>query len=201
MHPYPPFPPSVELALLVALDREDFSAAIAAIRKWKPGWGERDPAKGSWGLPVDERMLELFLEAKPPQIERFDEGTRKQLRVMALMTQFAGGENWSGSNRWSPGAVEWESWKEPVRLARMCFMWAGSLRDMERARGLEMSRKRVLGDSLKGGERVARCPYCQSIRERGFISIDTAFEPGILFPPFRGCTHSEFACRCMLEFA
>lgn len=201
MNPYPPFPPSVELALLVALDSGNFSAAIAAIRKWEPGWGERDPGQGSFGLAVDERMLELILEAKPPQIERFDEGTRKQLRVMALMTQFACGENYSGSGRWSPGAVEWESWREPVCLARMCFFWASSLRDVERARSLGFTRKRVLGAGNKSGPRYNRCPYCVSVRERGFIDIDAEFEPGILFPPFRGCTHSEYACRCMLELA
>ncbi len=103
MQPYPPFPPNVELTPLVLLSQGDFASAFGILRAWNPACGIRDPSKGLFGLQTPIPQLELILLAEPPQTAGLDEETRNYLRIMAVMTQFANGENDSGSTRWSPG--------------------------------------------------------------------------------------------------
>jgi hypothetical protein len=200
MQPYPPFPPDVEYGLVFALRKSDPNLALEVLRRWKPGWGESDHENGLFGLAYPLERLPLFLESAPPHIDHLDEETKKQLRVMSLMIQFAGGERYSGCTRWSPGAVEWKSWQEPVLLARMCFFWAASASDYYSAIRSGCKEKRVLGFGNRKGDKHDRCSYCSAMRPEDFMSIHAEFEPGVAFPPFRNCIHPLYGCRCQLEF-
>ena len=188
----------LESRLLAALDASDPDRAIAIMREHEPGWGLGrcgDP----FGLPLDPALFRFIMVAEPPQIERFEPKVRKRLRIAAVMQHFIGDER--GSERWFPQGVAWASRDEPMTAVRMCKFWAGSAQDVIQAKELGRTRKRILGEGQKGDPRYARCAYCISIRERGFIPIDAEFEPGVKFPPLRGCTLPKYACRCMLEFA
>lgn len=190
-------PPEVESRLLAALEASGPDRAIAIMREHEPGWGLGRPGD-LFGAPLNPALLRFIMVAEPPQIERFEPEVRKRLRIAAVMQHFVGDER--GSERWFPQAVVWASRDEPMTAVRMCKFWAGSAQDVIRAREFGHTRKRVLGEGQKGDPRYARCPYCISIRQRGFIPIDAEFEQGVRFPPFRGCTLAKYSCRCMLEF-
>ncbi len=191
-------PPEVESRLLEALSLNNPDGAIAVMREHEPGWGVGRPGD-AFGLPVDPALFRLIMLADPPQIERFTPEQRKQLRITAVMQHFIGDQR--GSEKWLPQDVAWAYRDEPLTAVRMCWFWARSVQDVIFAKSRGLTRKRVLGEGQKGDSRFARCPHCIALRERGFIGIDEEFEPGIKFPPFRGCTLAKYACRCSLEFA
>jgi hypothetical protein len=191
-------PPEVESRLLKALSLNNPDGAIAVMREHEPGWGVGKPGD-AFGLSFDPALFRFLMMAEPPQIERFTPEQRKQLRITAVMQHFIGDQR--GSEKWLPQDVAWAYRDEPLTAVRMCYFWARSAQLVTLAKALGHTKKRVLGEEQKGDPRYARCPHCVSIRERGFIGIDEEFEPGIKFPPFRGCTLAKYACRCDLEFA
>ena len=189
--------PDLEGRLLDALSHDDSDAAIAVMREYEPGWGDGKPGD-PFNMPVNPVLFRLIMIATPPQIERFNEEQRRQLRAAAVMQEILGSER--GSERWLPQDVPWTSRDEGLTAIRMCFFWARSAEDLVKAERLGYTKKRVLGDDHEADPGYARCPYCVSIRSRGFIDIHAEFEPGVKFPPFRGCTHPRYACRCDMEF-
>lgn len=191
-------PPEVESRLLKALSLNHPDGAIAVMREYEPGWGVGRPGD-AFGLPLDPALFRFIMLADPPQIERFTPEQRKQLRITAVMQHFIGDQR--GSEKWLPQDVAWAYRDEPLTAVRMCFFWARSAQELVAAKRMGYSKKRILGEGPKGDLRYARCPHCTTLREVGFIGIDEEFEPGIKFPPFRGCTLAKYACRCILEFA
>lgn len=191
-------PPDLESRLLKALSLNNPDGAVAIMREHEPGWGVGKPGD-AFALPFDPALFRFIMIADPPQIERFTPEQRKQLRVVAVMQHFIGDQR--GSEKWLPHGVEWAYRDEPLTAVRMCSFWAKSAQELVWAKGMDYTKKRVLGEGQKGDSRYARCAYCASLRERGFIPIDAEFEPGVKFPPFRGCTLAKYACRCDMHFA
>ena len=190
--------PDLEQRLLEALNFDTADDAIAIMREHYPEWGKARPGD-AFGLSFDPALFRLIMIAEPPQIERFAPAQRKQIRITAVMQHFIGDQR--GSERWLPQDVVWIGRDEPLTAVRMCFFWARSAQDLIQAKGMGYTKKQLLGDGNHGDPRFGRCPHCISLREGGLVDIDAEFEPGVKFPPFRGCTHALFACRCDLEYA
>ena len=191
--------PEFENRILAALWADDPERAIEIWREVDPSYGESSKTPNNlFGLRLDLRLQRWVMKAVPPQLDRFSAELKKGLRIMAFMQFFNGGER--SSERWIPKGVEWQYRQEPIVASRMCRFWAQSAVEMENAKNLGCTRKQVLAKNQNTGSIYDRCSYCASLRDRGFIPLDDEFEPGIKFPPFRGCIHAKCACRCMVEY-
>ncbi len=191
--------PEIENRILAALWADNPKHAIELWREIEPDYGEPSKAPNSlFGLRFDTRLQLWVMKATPPQLDRFSAEVQKGIRILGFMQFFNGGER--RSECWIPQDIEWPNREEPIVLSRMCRFWAQSAVDMENAKGLGCTQKRVLAKNQSTGSIYDRCSYCASLRDKGFISLDDEFEPGIKFPPFRGCIHTKCACRCMVEY-